>query len=643
MNRRNKILIALLLLLIFLAYIAGNVLLIMFVFKANPNNMILNTISWIIIFEMIFVIIYSLFTIVKNAIHTIKKDAVIDLMNIQKDIYTDNALFRKKLKRETYVIYFLYTFILFLEFLTPIAIDYLSKSYFSLISIIIVIGYFNLDLFKSKPIKFLSRKESPYYYQLLDKVRDELKINQRIYLVPEEGLNAILFDEQNKLYISVGIDLLYIFSEEELLAFFYNLCSVVKSDHFKEINYYLKILNYIKFISNKGFFPIVSSHSLIYSSKVSFYISYLGEMNKMYPFFMVQDSNHYQHFLSAKYKKQLHRYIDLYLTPLDLGEIDLNNYFSSRIKIQNQKVNKVPWINKIVESAIRSHKDYDITLKEIIDTIGGDDYQVANQINENDELNRISSIVFHEKEDEYRKKFLNNAEIIHLAKEAIDNQKENLDFDDQLEVVFAYFSLGEYQIALDLALNLYQSNPNNDVLNMLIGNIYIKGFNSYKCEDYLSYNFVKDEFKVNSTFALEEFYCRNGDQQKMKDLTNRYFEAQRIVTQNKYEEANIFNDKKEISPIKKEDKNNIEIIEFIKSFKSIKTLIMFEKFTSTSYKLVVLISGNTKQRLFLNDFLKIKNFLLNYPEINTLVIKLDYRNRKIIKQYQDYVIFEKDL
>lgn len=642
MNRRKKFLIALLLLIGFASYVVANVLLIMFVFKSNPNNKILTTISWIIIFEMAFIIIFSLFTIVRNAIHSIKKETVIDLINIQKDIYTDTALFRKKLKRETHVMYLSYILILILEFFTPIAIGYLSRSYFSLFSIIIVMGYFKLDLFKSKPINYLSKKEYPYYYQLLDKVRDELKIDETIYLVPEEGLNAILFDEQNKLYISIGIDLLYIFSEKELKAFFYNLCSVVKSDHFNEINYYLKALNELKFISNKGFFPIVSSHSLIYFSKSSFYINYLGEMNKMYPFFMVQDSDHYQHFLSAKYKKQLHRFIDLYLSPLDLGKIDLNNYFYSRIKIQNQAIDKVPWINKIVESAIRSHKDYEITLKEIIDTIGKTDYQVVNEISKNDELDRISKMLFHEKEDDYRRKFLSNAEIIQLAKDAIENKNENIDFDNQLEVVFAYFSLGEYQKALDLALNLYQSNPNNDVLNMMIGNIYIKGFNSYECEDYLSYNFIKDEFKVNSSLSLEEFYCRNGDQQKMKDMSNRYFESQRIITQNKYDETNIFNDTKDITPIKKEDEKNIEIIEFLKSFKSIKTLIMFEKFTSTSYKLVVLISGNIKQKIFIDEFAKIKNFLLNYPEINTLVVKFDYRNRKIINQFQDYIIFRKD-
>ena len=133
-----------------------------------------------------------------------------------------------------------------------------------------------------------------------------------------------------------------------------------------------------------------------------------------------------------------------------------------------------------------------------------------------------------------------------------------------------------------------------------------------------------------------------GDEEKNNTLVDKYYEMRRLVAQNKIDKERVIYDKNDIHEINTNNQVYQEIIDYIKSQTSVKTLMMFEKFNSNSYKLMVITLGNIRSKEYQKQLEEIREYLQNRIDVNALVLSFSIKNKKIKNIYKDYVIYEKD-
>lgn len=643
MKRTKRIILTIAAYILFIGYIVASIFLIKDVFT-KLDDKIYDIISWSIIVITIFIIFYSIFIKIMNfytKMGMIRKNQ----FNLNSDFLLDFSRLQKKIKIKTIYMFSFLSFALIMELLFPLAIGYLTKSQYSLIASAIIGSYLqNTLIFKKNKRLYLSKKEFKKYYDLLDEVKNELSIKKEIYLIPTEGINSYFYSSDGAFNISFGIDLLYILNDEEIKAFFFHLCTPLCNKKFQTFYFYSKLYQVEDFISNRGLFPLESRISNEYFETLIIFMNYLKGNNDSEPYEMSKAYDHYSAFLAAKYKKQLYKSIGDFMVPFDYLKIDNSNYYQSLILIKKDLIENNQWILDIGKKAINFKSEEEITFAEIVKRYGYEEFKYSLEINDCDELRKISKMLPLGNQVSAGNYMMKNFQAMASARELIETEKniEDLSFDDKLEIALAYYTLKDFDRALDLALKLFEENNNSDVLNVLIGNIYIKGYNSYECENYLNRYFFKDEFKINAIMLLSNFYSQMGDEEKNNSLADRYYEMRKLITQNKIDKERVIYDKNNIHEINTNNQVYQEIIDYIKSQPSVQTLIMFEKFNSNSYKLVVIVLGDIRSKEYQKQLGDIREYLQNRMDVNAFALSFSSKNKKIKNIYKDYIIYEKD-
>lgn len=643
MKKTKRIILTILAYLLFIGYIVGSIFVIKDVFT-KLDDKLFDIISWSIIGITTFIIVYSIVIKIMNfyvKMGMFRKNQ----FNLNNDFLLDFSHLQRKIKIKTIYMFLFLSFASIMEILFPLAIGYLTKSQYSLIASAILGSYLqNTLVFKKKKYNYLSKKEFKKYYDLLSEVKNELNIKKEIYLIPIEGINSYFSSSDGHFTISFGIDLLYILNDEEIKAFFFHLCTPLCDKKFQAFYFYSKLYEIEDFISNRGLFPLESRISSEYFEILIIFMNYLKGDSESKPYEMSKSYDHYSSFLAAKYKKQLFKGIDDFMVPIDYLKIDNSNYYQSRLLIKKELIENNQWILDIGKKAINFKSEDEITYAEIIKRYGSEEFKYSLEINDSDELRKISKMLPLGNQVNAGNYMMKNFQAIASAKDLIEEEinLEELSFDDKLELALAYYTLKDSDRALNLALKLYEENNNSDVLNVLIGNIYIKGYNSYECENYLNRYFFKDEFKINAIMLLSNFYSRMGDEEKNNTLVDKYYEMRRLVAQNKIDKERVIYDKNDIHEINTNNQVYQEIIDYIKSQTSVKTLMMFEKFNSNSYKLMVITLGNIRSKEYQKQLEEIREYLQNRIDVNALVLSFSIKNKKIKNIYKDYVIYEKD-
>ncbi len=643
MKRIKRIILTITAYILFIGYIIASIFLIKDVFT-ELDNKIYDIISWSIIGLTIFIIVYSIFIKIMTfymKIRMIRKNQ----FNVNSDFLSDFSHLQNKIKMKTIYIFSFLSFALIMELLFPLAIGYLTKNPYSLIASAILGSYLqNTLIFKKNKLLYLKKKEFKRYYDLLNEVKKELSIKKEIYLIATEGINSYFYFSNGVFNISFGIDLLYILNDEEIKAFFFHLCTPLSNKKFQTFYFYSELYQVANFISNRGLFPLESRISNEYFETLIIFMNYLKSENESEPYEMSKAYNHYSAFLAAKYKKQLYKNISDFMVPVDYLKIDNSNYYQSLILIKKNLIENNQWILNIGKKAINFKSEEEITFAEIVKRYGNEEFKYSLDINDNDELRKISKMLPLGNQISVGNYMIKNFQAITSARELIETEKniEDLSFADKLEIALAYYTLKDFDKALNLSLKLFEENNNSDVLNVLIGNIYIKGYNSYECENYLNRYFFKDEFKINAIMLLSNFYSQMGDEEKNNALVDRYYEMRRLITQNKIDKESVIYDKNDIHEINTNNQVYQEIINYIKLQTNVQTLMMFEKFNFNSYKLVVIVLGNVRSKEFQKQLENIREYLQNRIDVNAFALSFSSKNKMIKNIYKDYIIYEKN-
>lgn len=641
MKNNKKIIYQLISALFFVLYGIIVMCLIEYVFPLWQNIIFFKVLSWVIILSLSLIFIKSMVYRIGLFRKKIRNFSQNNLMDYANEILLDDKKLYKPLLLEGRLIIILQILVVLLELLLPLAIGYLSLNLFSFLSSVLVVKYFlNIFSYRVNYAGSLSKREIPEIYQLINKIKKQVGIKEKILVFPKERDEFEYDINYGKINLFIGVEILYLLNKSELESYIYEMCLTVKDEHFQSILKLSKISNLINYFIYRGLFPLEIHECGLFLGKINFYLSMIKGKNTFISINKL-DSFYAKEYLKAKYKTTQFHLVNLYVDPNDYIKINPDDFIYSQLKVKKERMIYIPWFDKITKQAIHNSRDSGNTYFECCQILNSNletfDYDFSEDFKDTAltfvkalNLNNIKVV------NGYLSGFFESISFSHAYEKQYLKIKEP-NFDDKLQLALSKFISREYDQCLNLAKELYQEKPNNDSVNFLLGNIYIKAFNSNEGEKYLNRNYIKHSIRINSVNLLEDFYARNGEQEKIDCLGKQIVECQRILIEDRMEEnMNIYNDGNLIH-INSINKINYEIINFIKEHKVVKGLYMYEKFSNFgNYLYIVLLIESQKELIKINP---IKEYLINRDDVNA-IIKVYFDDKlENLKDFQDYRIF----
>lgn len=631
MKDRKKIISNIISMINILVYCTLVCLFVAFIAPIIPENKNILIAGWINIALVIFVNLYSLYS---------KYKSFKELRNIkdkipEMDLNKENLLSQISIQGKFSIVFI--SLSLFLELLLPFSVGYISKSYFSCFCVALIYKLFIVKFNKDPKV---SLKKIKKINKILKEVKDELNIKYKINIIPLEGVEASLGVENlhNNLYL--GVELVYILSDEEIKAFFYALLSSMTDNNYKITR---KVNNYLFFIdelSNRSFFQIEAGFTISLYQKSVTLLNIISSQNVTSILDGIKNSSYVKDYVNAKYKKSLYKIAKFYLSVNDFIKIDLDNYYLSLVKETINKISSNKWIHDLVRKEIRANNNPELTFSEVEEKLDYKVSQIEIKVNEgikNDGKKMVDAFSFSLKKE--TKEFISNNYL--LFKRAIDfqNYYENLKektFEKKVEYAFSNYVLGEYQKAKEICLELINEKNNCEIAYYLLGNIYLK-VNSYECEGNLLYPYYKLDFFINSRHLLEKFYLNNGDKEKLLEHESDFSKAKQLDYLNKKDSKLLFSSDEAIK-INVHDKVNSSLIEGLKANSNVSTLIMFDKYYDSHYKMFVLLLLKKDDDRMIKE---IEDYFYLQQDIDLNIIQLEEKDKEIIHKFNDFIIFKR--
>lgn len=642
MKANKKLLKQIISIIAFLIYGISVILLSVYLFPNFSGIKAIVAFSWIIIALNLFFLFNSLFARFNLFSKKVQKFSQRNLIEYTSNILQDESKYINPLIKEGSIIFYQQCMIIALEFLLPYAMGYLCLNSFSVLGCVLLLKYFlNFHVYFSLLDDYLPKNRIPKLYKTMVKIKNKVCIKNKAYITYAANEQFEWKIVGNKILFTIGLDLLSILSNEELEAYFYEAFINMEGNEFKN-NIRLNVLSRnINFLIFNGIVPLEISNCGLFLGKINFYLHLTGEKNRNKYIRKIKNTDYMIPFLNGKFKQTQYFLVSLYLDANDYISINHNDFYMSLLQLKKERISIISWMNEISEKAVHSSKSRFLTYSETSRILEVKHQEINYDFNTNYqmEINFIKKRLPLNDKNEVNKYLEKYFEAIKFAYNYHQEylKIENPSLEDKIQFALSKFISRDYQGCLNLALELLSEHPNNDSISFLLGNLYVKGYNSSKCEDYLLRNYFKHTIKINAINLLEDFYTRNGDIDKINSIANKIIEAQKINIQDRIElNSEIINDGN-LRNINSNNQTYQEIIKECKEISAIKNLFMFEKFSQYGdylYLIVVISSEDDLEKIN-----TLKEYLINRDDVNAIT-KVHFEiNKKNIQDFSDYQIY----
>ncbi|VEU80618.1 M48 family metalloprotease [Haploplasma axanthum] len=562
---------------------------------------------------------------------------------------------REKTQRKTTRLYFftlgyyvLVTLTLIVFGASSVAILAISESNILDYLVYVILGIFMLSsiisqLFTTEKVDllalYLDKEKYIVLYDMLETIKEELNINEEVYLYSDASLGARIITYGDKHHIVLGVLMLELLDQQELKSVLcHELAHILNKDNKKNYkrNKFIKTIYMDEGDFRLSAFSFMFFNGLLNALLVNFRVNKMiqSKQVEIYADGIVKNNDLANEFITSTIKL---KYLSLYMNELGhkfylpIEETPNPTYFKDVIE---GLINDFPKRKEIyefiieneIESRIPSHPITSSRMKFFgVNTpkIDFDDryydnevFMIINQMNQIDE-NELDNY------QEYRENtYLSRIETI---KKYEDNPIDDLQ--EQLEYGFALFHVMEIEKAFYFFNKLIEKYPTSSHAHNAIGMIYLNYYYNPKGIEHIYKSAELNRNYVDSLDVIGEFCLNMGLKEELEKFRNIL--TDKIISNiAEYDNIGDINPSTRLFPATLEKEKLNEIIDYIKNQDfATEVFIVRKNITDDFYAHLVCIVANEANGF---DFNTAMNNIFNHLDIREEQFALIHVNNQIL-------------